>query len=106
MVAIDQFLEELCPLNEKSVFQTFFLSAYRYSFDIWYIALVRHLFEFGFDPLQFHEVMAHGLTKILQIVRYFFYCCCFPFPLPLLALQSWIVTNQNLVLLICLNYFD
>jgi hypothetical protein len=39
MVAIDQFLEELCPLNKKSIFRTFFLFAYRYSFDIWYIAL-------------------------------------------------------------------
>jgi hypothetical protein len=39
MTAIDQFLEELCPLNELSVFWISFLSAYRYSFDIWYIAL-------------------------------------------------------------------
>jgi hypothetical protein len=39
LVAIDQFLEELYPLNEKSVFRPFFLFAYRYSFDIWYIAL-------------------------------------------------------------------
>jgi hypothetical protein len=39
MVAIDQFLEELCPLRDLTVFWTFFLSAYRYSFDIWYIAL-------------------------------------------------------------------
>jgi hypothetical protein len=39
MVAIDQFLEELCPLNEKSVFRTSFLFAYRYSYDIWYISL-------------------------------------------------------------------
>jgi hypothetical protein len=37
MVAIDQFLEELCPLNEKSVFWTF--SLFAYTFDIWYIAL-------------------------------------------------------------------
>jgi hypothetical protein len=37
-VAIDQFLEELCPLKDFTVFWTFFLSAYRYSFDIWYIA--------------------------------------------------------------------
>jgi hypothetical protein len=39
MVAIDQFLEELCPLTYFTVFLTFFRSAYRYSFDIWYIAL-------------------------------------------------------------------
>jgi hypothetical protein len=39
MVVIDQFLEELCPLRDFTVFRTFFLSAYRYSFDIWYTAL-------------------------------------------------------------------
>ena len=35
----DQFLGELCPLRDFTVFRTFFLFAYRYSFDIWYIAL-------------------------------------------------------------------
>jgi hypothetical protein len=39
MVAIDQFLEELCPLRDFTVFRTFSLSAYRYSVDIWNIAL-------------------------------------------------------------------
>jgi hypothetical protein len=40
MVAIDQFLEELCPLMDFTVSRTFFyLSAYRYSFHIWFIAL-------------------------------------------------------------------
>jgi hypothetical protein len=39
MLAIDQFLGELCPLKDFTVFWTFFLFAYRYSFDIWYIAL-------------------------------------------------------------------
>jgi hypothetical protein len=39
MVAIDQFLDELCPLRDVTLFRTFFLSAYRYSFHIWYIAL-------------------------------------------------------------------
>jgi hypothetical protein len=38
-VAIDQFLKELCPLRDFTVSALFFLSAYRYSFDIWYIAL-------------------------------------------------------------------
>jgi hypothetical protein len=43
MVSIDQFLKELCPLNltilrNFRVFHSFILSAYRYSFDIWYIA--------------------------------------------------------------------
>jgi hypothetical protein len=42
MVAIDQILEELCPLTNFAVFLTFFRSAYRYSFDIWYIALPNH----------------------------------------------------------------
>jgi hypothetical protein len=39
MVAIDQYLEELCPLRDITLLRTFSLSAYRYSFDIWYIAL-------------------------------------------------------------------
>jgi hypothetical protein len=39
MVAIDQFLEELRPLRDFTVSRTFLLSAYRYSFDISYIAL-------------------------------------------------------------------
>jgi hypothetical protein len=39
MVAINQFLEELRPLGDFTIFRTFFLPAYRYSFDIWYIAL-------------------------------------------------------------------
>jgi hypothetical protein len=63
------------------VFRTFFLSAYRYSFDIWYIALpytkVQIKFEFGFDPLIFHEVMALGLRKISWIISFpdFFSLC-------------------------------
>jgi hypothetical protein len=28
------------------------------------------MFEFGFDPLNFHEVMAHGLREILRIVSF------------------------------------
>jgi hypothetical protein len=39
MVVIEQFSEELCPLRDFTVFRTFFLSALRYSFDIWHIAL-------------------------------------------------------------------
>jgi hypothetical protein len=39
MVAINQFLEELSPLRDFTVPDFFSLSAYRYSFDIWYIAL-------------------------------------------------------------------
>jgi hypothetical protein len=67
MVAIDQFLEELCLLNEKLVVWTFFLSAYRYSFYIWYIASpykIQMKFEFGFDPLIFPEFMALGHVEI------------------------------------------
>jgi hypothetical protein len=54
-------------------------------------------FEFGFDPSDFHEVTAHERRKIFWIVSFLHFCS-------LLALQSQIITNQNLVLL-CLNYF-
>jgi hypothetical protein len=88
IVAINQFLEELCPLNlvilwDFTVFHIFVLSAYRYSFSIWYVALpyqdtdihllfgmllchtkIQIKFEFGFIPLIFLEVMAIGLRKI------------------------------------------
>jgi hypothetical protein len=68
-----------------------------YTFDIWYIALLYQVTNqieiFFFDPLIFYEYMALGLRKILQIVIFMHFCS----PLP--ALQSWIVTNQNLVLL-------
>jgi hypothetical protein len=48
-------------------------------------------FKFGFYPFEFHEVMAHGLRKTLQIVSF----CTLV--VPQLALQSQIVRNQNLV---------
>jgi hypothetical protein len=57
-------------------FPDFFLFSYRYLFDICFIALptkIQTKFKFGFYPLEFHEVMAHGLRKILQIVRVFFF---------------------------------
>jgi hypothetical protein len=67
MVAVDQFLEELCPLNKLSVFRTFFslLTDNHLIFG----TLLCHTkiqikFEFGFDPLIFPEVMALGLRKI------------------------------------------
>jgi hypothetical protein len=73
MVAIDQFLEELCPLNELSVFRTFFSLL----IDIILIfgTLLCHTkiqikFEFGFDPLIFPEVMAHELKKISRIISF------------------------------------
>jgi hypothetical protein len=52
------------PLEGFYSFPLFFLSAYRYSFD----TLLCHTkiqikFEFGFDPLNFPEVMALGLKK-------------------------------------------
>jgi hypothetical protein len=58
MVAIDQFLEELCPLR-----------------DIWYIALNCHTkiqieFEFGSDPLIFHKVMALGFRTKSRIISF------------------------------------
>jgi hypothetical protein len=62
-------------------------------------AKIQIMFEFGFDPFEFHEVMAHGLTVDKYSLHF-----CSP-PPPLLALQSQIVTDQNLVWL-CLNYFD
>jgi hypothetical protein len=74
MVAIDKFLEELCPLRDFTVFRTFFLSLLT---DIHLIfgTLLCHTkiqikFEFGSDPLIFHEVMALGLGK--KITNYQF----------------------------------
>jgi hypothetical protein len=76
MVAIDQFLEELCPLRD------FFF----YSFPDFFFALLTdiHLifgtllcrtkiqikFECGSDPLIFHEVMALGLRKKSLIISF------------------------------------
>jgi hypothetical protein len=74
MVAIDEFLEKLSPLNDKSVFRTFSLFAYR-DYFLFYVPLkifhtllchtkIQIKFEFGFDPLIFPEVMALGLRLI------------------------------------------
>jgi hypothetical protein len=80
MVAIDQFLEELCPLNEKSVLRTFFLAAYRYSIlgTLLCHTKIQIKFEFGFDPFIFPEVMALGLRKISQTISFpdFFFSLC------------------------------
>jgi hypothetical protein len=56
-------------------FPHFFLSAFRYSFNIWYIALICHTklqikFEFGFGPLSFHEVMALGHRKMSGFITF------------------------------------
>jgi hypothetical protein len=56
-------------------------------------------FEFGIGPLIFHYVMASGLRKISQIIRFLHIFS----PLP--ALPCRIVTNQNIVLL-CWIIFD
>jgi hypothetical protein len=67
MIAIDQYLEELCPLKEFYSFLDFFLSAYRYSFDIRYIALpyldTDQVWVWFWSIDFFHEVMALGLRK-------------------------------------------
>jgi hypothetical protein len=67
------------PLNQ---FPQFFFRAFRYSFDIWYIALskIQTKFQFGFGPLIFHKVMAPGLRKISQILSFpHFFCSCFQY---------------------------
>jgi hypothetical protein len=71
MVATDQFLEELNPLNlvilrDFTVLRTFFLLT---DIHLIYGTLLHHTkiqikFEFGFDPLIFPEVMTLGLRKI------------------------------------------
>jgi hypothetical protein len=66
MVAIDQFLEELRPLRHFTVFQTFFslLTDIHLIFGtLLCYTKIQIKFEFGSDPLIFHEVMALGLRK-------------------------------------------
>jgi hypothetical protein len=70
MAAIDQFLEELCPLRDFTVFRTFFslLTDYHLIFG----TLLCHTkiqikFEFSLNPLIFHEVMGFGLRKNLEL---------------------------------------
>jgi hypothetical protein len=64
MIAIEQFLEELCPLRDFTLFRTFF--SLPTDFHLIFGTLFCHTkvqikFGFGFDPLVFHEVMALGL---------------------------------------------
>jgi hypothetical protein len=74
IVAIDQFLEELCPLRDFKVFRTFFSPLT----DIHLIfgTLLCHTkiqikFEFGSDPLNFHDViMALGLRENSRIISF------------------------------------
>jgi hypothetical protein len=72
--AIDQFLEELCPLRDFTVFRTFFFSLLT---DIHLIfgTLLCHTkiqikSEYGSDPLISHEVMALGLRKQSRIISF------------------------------------
>jgi hypothetical protein len=80
MVAIDQFLEELCPLTDFTVFRTFF--PLLTDIHLIFSTLLCHTkiqikFEFGFDPLIFPEVMALELRKISRIISFpdFFSLC-------------------------------
>jgi hypothetical protein len=93
LVSIHWFLPKLWPLDfekyhELSVFRTFF--SLLTDIHLIFVTLFWHTklqikFEFGFDSSEFHEVMAHGLRKILRIVSFL------PFCSPLLALQSQII---------------
>jgi hypothetical protein len=66
MVAIDQFSEELCPLRFLQFSGLFF--SLLTDIHLIFSTLLCHTkiqikFEFGSDPLIFHEVMALGLGK-------------------------------------------
>jgi hypothetical protein len=72
MVAIDQFLEELCPFRDFTVFRTLFFSLLTDIHLIFGTLLCNTKkqikFEFGFDPLIFHEIMGIGLRKKSRII--------------------------------------
>ena len=73
IVAIDQFLEELCPLRDFKVFRTFFspLTDIHLIFGTLLCHTKRQIkFEFGFDPLIFHEVMALGIRQKSRIISF------------------------------------
>jgi hypothetical protein len=68
----------LTKISRFIVFRTFFLRAFRYSFDIGTLLFHTNIkFEFGFGSLIFHEVMAFGLRKISRIISFlpFFSLC-------------------------------
>jgi hypothetical protein len=72
-VAIEQFLEEFCPLRDFTVFRTFF--SLLTDIHLIFGTLLCHTkiqikFEFGFDPLIFHEVMALGLREKSRIINF------------------------------------
>jgi hypothetical protein len=90
MVAIDQFLEELCPLRGFTVSRTFFSQLT----DIHLIfgTLLCHTkiqikFEFGSDPLVFQEVMALGLRKKSRIISFTHFFFSYSFDIWYIALQ-------------------
>jgi hypothetical protein len=73
MIAINQFLEELCPLNKLSVFRTFIsllTDIHLILGTLFCHTKVQIKIEIGFDPLIFPEVMALGLRKISRIIRF------------------------------------
>jgi hypothetical protein len=98
IVAIDQFLGELWPLRCFTVFRIFFslLTDIHLIFSTLLCNTKIHIkFEFGFDPLIFHEVMALGLRKKPRIITFpdFF---------------SSLLTDIHLIFgtLLCLPYHD
>jgi hypothetical protein len=80
LALIHWFFTKLWPLDlekyhELSVFRTFSLSLLT-DIHLMYRTLFFHTklqikFKFDFYPFEFHEVMAHGLRKTLQIVSFF-----------------------------------
>jgi hypothetical protein len=78
IVAINLFLEELCPLNlailrDFTVFRTFFslLTDIHLIFGtLLYNTKIQIKFEFGIDTLIISEVMTLGLRKIPQIISF------------------------------------
>jgi hypothetical protein len=76
MVAIDQFLEELCPLRDFTVF-SLLTDIHLILGTLLFHTKIQIKFEFGSDPLIFHEVMALRLTK--KITNYHFYALFFSY---------------------------
>jgi hypothetical protein len=76
MIAIDQFLKELCPLRDLHVqFSGLFFSLHTdihliFGTLLCHTNIIQIKFEFGSDPLIFHEVMALGLRE--KITNYQF----------------------------------
>jgi hypothetical protein len=107
MVAIDQFLEELCFLRDFTVFRTFL--SLLIDINLIFGTLLCHTniqinFEFGFDLLIFHEVLALGLRKTnheLSVLRFFF---SYSFDIWYIALP-YVVYRSNLSLVLIHWFF-